>query len=594
MKQHGCGMKSEADKDNPGRNDEGILAWRERNGMKKKNGVLYAVSAIVLLCVCEWFFFRKMYGSVLLFGDTGDGRLTMLITEHWYHVFRGQSSVTDLGIFYPAPNTLGYSDLLLGFGLIHSVFRLFGLDMYLAYKYTILFVHAVGTFSCWYLLKRVLGVKPVWAFFGTLAFSFSDSYITSLNHAQLAAISLIPLFAIFVIRFFQFLPERKKRNLYAIAAIVLIELVLYTAWYIAFFSALFAGICLVVWLLLGIGRKGYLKQQFALFFRTVRYDLLIYAAIGVALAVPFILLELPISKMSGGRDYYEFANDMIATLPGVIHVSADNWLLGQWFESFDSLKGANHEIIRGFSVVLLGLFAAGLVRTVIRMRRKEEPESDDSRKNRTVWFLYGVIAVSVLINVLLSIRWNDQGLSGWHLVYKLVPGGKSIRAVGRIFLFLNLPMAVITACIWSRETGKETKNPWLRYGCAVLAVVLLFVTNLNTTGVYARWDRDSAVKRLERISPPPEDCETFYYVDVNKPEDFLPFVQTDAYELADAYQIKTINGYSGLVPANWGEIWLIDGKGYFIAVDNWIKKYDLQHVYAYAVEDDTWIQHVAE
>ena len=57
--------------------------------MKKKNGVLYAVSAIVLLCVCEWFFFRKMYGSALLFGDTGDGRLTMLITEHWYHVFRG-------------------------------------------------------------------------------------------------------------------------------------------------------------------------------------------------------------------------------------------------------------------------------------------------------------------------------------------------------------------------------------------------------------------------------------------------------------------------------------------------------------------------
>ena len=209
--------------------------------MKKKNGVFYAVSAIVLLCVCEWFFFRKMYGSALLFGDTGDGRLTMLITEHWYHVFQGRASVTELGIFYPAPNTLGYSDLLLGFGLIHSVFRLLGLDMYLAYKYTILFVHAVGTFTCWYLLKRVLKVKPVWAFFGTLAFSFSDSYVTSLNHAQLVAISLIPLFAIFVIRFFQFLPERKKRNLYAIAAIVVIELVLYTAWYIAFFFCFVCG-----------------------------------------------------------------------------------------------------------------------------------------------------------------------------------------------------------------------------------------------------------------------------------------------------------------------------------------------------------------
>ena len=36
--------------------------------MKKKDGVFYAISAIVLLCICEWFFFRKMYGSALLFG----------------------------------------------------------------------------------------------------------------------------------------------------------------------------------------------------------------------------------------------------------------------------------------------------------------------------------------------------------------------------------------------------------------------------------------------------------------------------------------------------------------------------------------------
>ena len=562
--------------------------------MKKKDDVFYAVSAIVLLCVCEWFFFRKMYGSVLLFGDTGDGRLTMLITEHWYHVFQGRASVTELGIFYPAPNTLGYSDLLLGFGLIHSVFRLFGLDMYLAYKYTILFVHAVGTFTCWYLLKRVLGVKPVWAFFGTLAFSFSDSYITSLNHAQLVAISLIPLFATFVIRFFQFLPERKKRNLYAVAAIVVIELVLYTAWYIAFFSALFAGICLVVWLLLGTGKKGYLKEQFTYFFRTVRYDLLFYAVTGIVLTIPFIMLELPISKMSGGRDYYEFANEMIPTLLGVFHVSPDNWLLGQWLESFDSLKGANHEIIRGFSVVLLGLFAVGLVRVVIQLRRKEEPESGDVRKNKTVWFLYGIIAVSVLINVLLSIRWNDQGLSGWYLVYKLVPGGKSIRAVGRIFLFLNFPMAVITACIWSRETGKETKNQWLRYGCSVLAVVLLFATNLNTIGTYAFWDKDSSQERLAKISAPPKDCETFYLIHAYPEVAYIPFVQTDAYEIADAYQINTINGYSGLTPPDWGEIWLIDWDNYFFAVDNWIIQNGLEHVYAYDVGDDTWIQHVTD
>ena len=71
-------------------------------------------------------------------------------------------------------------------------------------------------------------------------------------------------------------------------------------------------------------------------------------------------------------------------------------------------------------------------------------------------------------------------------------------------------------------------------------------------------------------------------------------MQTDAYELADAYQINTINGYSGLMPPDWSEIWLIDWDNYFFAVDNWIVQNGLEHVYAYDVGDDTWIQHVTD
>ena len=559
--------------------------------MKRKKQ-LYTAGMIALLCLCEWFFFRKMYGSSLLFGDTGDGRLTMLITEHWYHVFQGRAGVTDLGIFYPAANTLGDSDMLLGFGLVHSVLRLFGLDMYLAYKYTILLVHALGTFSCMWLLKRVLGVKDIWALFGTIAFSFSDSCMTGLLHPQLAAIGFLPLFAVCVVRFFQKLNGRKKRNLYAVGAILLIELVLYTSWYIAFFSALFAGICLVIWLLCGIGKNGYVRKQVPLFFRTVRFDLLGYIIAAAALAIPFILLEVPISRMSGGRTYEEFAGTMIPTFMGIIHVSGENVLLGKWLQSVEGLRGASHEVIRGFSVVLLALFAAGLVRTAVQLRGK--PEDDRAEKNRAAQVLCGVIAAAVLVNVLLSVRWNEQGLSGWKLVYKLVPGGKSIRAVGRIFLFLNLPMAVITACIWSREGSGSPGRPWIRYGFAVLCLVMVFVSNLNSAGTYAFWDRDSAEARMAKISAPPEDCETFYIYNTGTTPAGVPFAQTDAYEIADRFGINTINGYSGINPPDWGGIWPIDEGGYRQAADEWITKYGLVHVYGYDAGNNTWVSHVTE
>ena len=55
---------------------------------------------LMLLLLCEWFFFSKMYGTDRLFGDTGDGRLTMLIAEHWRHVLRERKPYTDPGPIY--------------------------------------------------------------------------------------------------------------------------------------------------------------------------------------------------------------------------------------------------------------------------------------------------------------------------------------------------------------------------------------------------------------------------------------------------------------------------------------------------------------
>lgn len=56
-------------------------------------------------------------------------------------------------------------------------------------------------------------------------------------------------------------------------------------------------------------------------------------------------------------------------------------------------------------------------------------------------------------------------------------------------------------------------------------------------------------------SIPPENVETFYIIDtINK--NYPPYIyQLDAFEIANHYSIKTINGYSGKFPQGWDGIW---------------------------------------
>lgn len=70
---------------------------------------------IFILILSEIFFFRNILFNNSLIGDRGDGRLTMLITEHWYRFLQGLEKINDLGIFYPAENTLACSDMFLGY-----------------------------------------------------------------------------------------------------------------------------------------------------------------------------------------------------------------------------------------------------------------------------------------------------------------------------------------------------------------------------------------------------------------------------------------------------------------------------------------------
>ena len=63
------------------------------------------------------------------------------------------------------------------------------------------------------------------------------------------------------------------------------------------------------------------------FFKTVKYDFVIYVAALIIIALPFLIMEMSIIKMSSGREYSEVCY-YLPEMIDVINVSSKNWLMG--------------------------------------------------------------------------------------------------------------------------------------------------------------------------------------------------------------------------------------------------------------------------
>jgi len=564
----------------------GETLMRYRNSTIKKWKLIIA---FVILAFCEWFFFRNMIGTGdgALFGDRGDGRLTTLLTEHWWRFFTGKEKFSELAMFYPAEGVLGYTDLLLGYGLIHSLLRMTGMDMFTAYKWTIIISHCAGTVTMYYLLKKKLGLRLQWALFGTLAFSFSDTYARDLCHTQLGAVSFLPVLLILFMGFLENFENRKKRNIYAYALIGWFVLLTYNSWYVAYFTGMFSLVFLVVYFvklkLSDLAVFPVLKQKLGVLGK----DIIGYLLFFVMLYLPFVKIYLPVLEVSSGYSY-DSCSSMLPELIDIINVSENNWMLGRMLGKLQLLQREySPEVIQGFSIILLGFFCIlGIVET--RKRRGDTTEQDKKRQYKIQ--LISAAFIAIIICIALTVRLGSNGVSLWMLIYYLVPMAKSIRAVARFFLWLSFPMSAVTACM--ADCYIHCKSKKVEVCVSVGAVILIFLSNVNVIGADQHWNLSEEMSFITNVAPPPEDAEVFYIIDTAQTGVPAYIYHLDAFEIATWYSLKTINGYSGQYPVGWDGIWEVCSNGYEDSVDQWVKTYGLDQVYAYDCSGNIWIPYV--
>lgn len=548
----------------------------EKTGQKKG----YEIAAVaVLLLFCEWFFFRNIIGTgVALIGDRGDGRLTNLLTEHWWNFFNGKEKFSEIAMFYPAEGVFGYTDLFLGYGLIYSLFRFVGLDMFVSYKYTLIVVHVMGTASMYYLMNRKLKCNVEWSLFGTISFCFSDTYARHLGHTQLNAVSMLPFLLILFMDFITNYETRWKRNSYAYATITWFVLLTYTSWYIACFTGIFCLVFLITYFIkiktCDIKVFSVLKEKILFAWK----DIMGYIIYVVILYIPFIKIYLPVLKSSSGYSYTDCINHL-PEFADIINVSDSNFMLGKFIKRIGLSGGETSE---GFSIILLGLFITLFIISV-----KKESSQSLKGNNTFARAVPNTVCISILVSIALILKLSSSGVSLWAIVYYVLPVARSMRAVARFLLWLSFPMAIITAYMANKHI-KTKENVGTRVIPAII-ITMLFVSNINTIGVSSHWNQPDESLFISGVSTPPENAEIFYIIDTANTGDPAYIYQLDAFEIATWYALKTINGYSGQSPPDWGGIWDVCSPNYENNVWGWIEKYNLTNVYAYDRSTNTWI-----
>ncbi len=196
--------------------------------------------------------------------------------------------------------------------------------------------------------------------------------------------------------------------------------------------------------------------------------------------------------------------------------------------------------------------------------------------------------VAVLIGMAICVKLSSSGIAWWYFVYKFIPGGKSVRAVGRFLFFLSFPLALSIALSGNSITVAVQKS--VQAVVAVMLLVLVFAFQIRRGGALAGWNREAGIDAIAAVPTPPADMESFYLIPDESDKRGIPYKQLDAYELATWLEVPTLNGYSGTHPPEWDGIWNFN----MIAIKDWIFKNQLQHVYGYDAAEKKWVLYFKE
>lgn len=519
----------------------------------------------ILIILCEVIFFRNVIFSDRLIGNNIDGKLLTLFVEHWYQVFQGNAVWTELPSFYPAEGVLSYSDIMLGFAIPYSFFRILGVNKYLAFKVVVILTHMVGAFAMYYLCRRCMRLHSLASFLAVIVFFYSNGFYFVIGNAQMVAMSAVPVLCIMLLRYYQFINE-KKRHFYGITASLFLVLLFYTAFYVAYYFVVLVMLAAAVFVVCSLfaAKDEEIKRIYRVFIGRWR-DYVCYIVIVVISMLPMIRLYLPTLNDIGGRDWAEIVL-YSPDIRGAFGFEINNIM--QLDENLCNLK-YGMPVVEGICLIVCAICAFIIMR-----------KHNGSKVSRLVLVtLFVTAVVSFFLPIVI------EGYSLWYIIWKLLPGASALRAMDRWIAFAQYPIAILFAV--SLDVIIKRKKV-VGIIVAVVSSVITFVSNCSDIGVSSTWTQTEELAFEDSVASPPKECEVFYIVDTSDRATWGEEIQMDAWMIAQNYDIKTINGYSGQTPPDWHLDVL--AEDYEERVADWLNmnNIDTSHLYVYRLQENCW------
>lgn len=492
---------------------------------RMKRWLLPAVFLLVGLFLLHGPMLRDGLGRV--HGNMVDGRLVALLLEHAHRWLAGTapSLFSPSWMFYPYPNALTLTDTLLGGTLLYSPLRWLGLPPLHAFQAWIVLAAALG-FGAVHRLASRLGMSPLAACLAAFVVTFGMPRVSAAHHPQLAFFLPVPLVLLALLSAFE-AKTRTRRMLLVLTAALALAWQFWVAAYLGLFALLALGVTAVTSIAFRDSRRVLLGKLAA--------DKSFNLAVALAAAALFAICMAPLVRASAvhgdllRRPWQEVAT-YLPTAAALVFPHGGSPLYG-WAHGLLAPfvnNTSESQLFAGFAALMAPVGVAILVRRA--------PHAINRALAVVLLVVWGALTILML--------GDRSGHSLWRLVHAL-PGGQSIRAVGRLGFFTLFCGALMLGQV---VTWLELRvhRRWL-IALAAFVIAENAIDNRYLFSVAAHDQRIAAVtEELARRTP----CPAF--IIPTEQDDFRAYaVQLDAMWASAETGIPTLNGWAGAAPPGW-------------------------------------------
>ena len=522
------------------------------------------VTIVILLTL---FTFRPIF-SGNIFGEPFDTRLQIILHEHWWRWLNGYVDFRNTEFFYPYNKALGFSDVFLTQGLVHSIFRFFGFALVNSWVNTTLFLLIVGNLGWIFIARKFIRHGSVQILFictCVTSFSFVQYFIFNPNIVGYTFLSWLTLL------YYQILEEsdnKIKQNKIWIF-ITLFQVYVLSCWYGAFF--------LIITILLKSVLDVFLKGHFKII-KKVNLEfkyLLIYLPINMFLFWIFYYVYLSISDVP-----FRTIAELIKNSPRVEYifsgassngVGVDGAIFKKLYEILHLDKGLKSSNLvgdwgGGLGIALVIIATYFLFDNLLRKKHLNKELS---------------LPISIaLIYLSFVIFNNDKSIFSYF--FNLIPGLNSIRSPSRYIILVGF--FLIFLIFYKFDKILDNSNSKLRFVVFIL-MIILFLDQLRSP--FKGWD-ESKISNFDLESHKDKmisECDYFYY---DRPGGWW-YDQIEAVVFASQSGVPTVNGYSGAYPKNY-PVSAFESDVPSVAIFDWISKIDSDKVGCFVQDSENFLK----